>query len=153
MLVAIANQVYDSARILSKTPDWRGGRETETRNLLKHGVLRPFDLCAAIHSREERLRPFAACPKRDWRKAVLDKGEVNHKRFFACVGPRAFGVKRRKRDRLTRIRQRATTRTIRAPIVLDMFAASALSRKLTLPSRRVTRSVPQSLSPRCWLLA
>jgi hypothetical protein len=45
-------------------------REAETRNWLKHGVLRPF---RSYSLRGERLRPFAACPKRDRRKAVLDK--------------------------------------------------------------------------------
>ena len=45
-------------------------RGAEARKLLKHGAVRA--------SRDyslggRRLRPFIACPKRDWRKAVLDK--------------------------------------------------------------------------------
>jgi hypothetical protein len=44
-----------------------------TQNLLKHGV---HGLPAAIHSDGERLRLVGACPKRDWRKAVLDKTEL-----------------------------------------------------------------------------
>ena len=70
-------------------------REAETRNLLKHGVLRrsrSYSLWG------ERLRPFAACPKRDWRKAVLDKTGSGSRDLRASprsgsVGTRRWGVR------------------------------------------------------------
>jgi len=69
------------ARILSKTPT---GVETAAvaRKVLKHG--------AARASRGYPLgrrwpRPVTACPKRDWRKAVLDKTDKNYISYAMTV--------------------------------------------------------------------
>jgi hypothetical protein len=59
-------------------------REAETRDLLKPGVLRPS---RSYSLRGERLRPFAACPKRDWQKAVLDKTENLRVSVLGCTPP------------------------------------------------------------------